>query len=422
MLQSLVITLREGVEAALVIGIVMTYLRRTGQEQWNRVVYGGLFLAIGASLVGAIVVGRMQITEEVYEGWLLLLGSGFVFTMVAWMWRTGRHLKKHVEKQLEVITTRPGKGRAAALFLFVFLMVFREGIETVLFLSAVSIETTAILNFTGGLIGLGLALVLGIGFIKGSINVDLPRFFRITTTILIIVGFQLLVSSVHEFSEAQILPGGPRTMSIVGPLVNNSAFFFLVIIGLTLVMFGMESWRARYSERREWNSLGPAEQRLLRAEQARQRFWLVTASSTAMAVLILISAEFVYSRANQSLPPPLGASVVNGEVQIPVAALADGMLDRYQLGIEDEEVRFLAIQEPSGKVRVALDACEICGSQGYYQNGANVVCANCSAAIYAPSIGLAGGCNPIPLEHKVESDKVIIPQSALAEGTKYFSR
>ncbi len=92
MLQSLVITLREGVEAALVIGIVLTYLRRTGREAWNRIVYGALALAIGASLVGAFVVDRLQITEEAYEGWLLLVGCGFVFSMVVWMWRTGRHL------------------------------------------------------------------------------------------------------------------------------------------------------------------------------------------------------------------------------------------------------------------------------------------------------------------------------------------
>ncbi len=420
MLQSLVITLREGVEAALVIGIVLTYLRRTGQEAWNRVVYGALALAIGASLVGAFVVDRLQITEEAYEGWLLLAGCGFVFTMVVWMWRTGRHLKKHVETRLEEISARPGSGRAVALFLFVFLMVLREGIETVLFLSAISLETTAILNFTGGLIGLGLAVFLGIGFVKGSLHVNLPKFFRITTAILIIVGLQLLVSSVHEFSEAQILPGGPRTMSIVGPLVNNNAFFFLVIVGLTLVLLGVEGWKARNPEGPEGVPLGTAERRLLRAEQSRQRFWLATASSTAVAVLILISAEFVYSRANQSLSSPLEASVEGGEVRIPVTALADGKLNRYRLDVEGREVRFLAIREPGGEIRVALDACLICGPQGYYQDGPNVVCANCSAAIYIPSIGLAGGCNPVPLEHGVEGGEVVIPQPALAESTKHF--
>ena len=69
---------------------------------------------------------------------------------------------------------------------------------------------------------------------------------------------------------------------------------------------------------------------------------------------------------------------------------------------------------------MALDACLICGSQGDYQDGPNVVCANCSAAIYVPSIGLAGGCNPVPLEHRVEGGEVVIPQPALAEGTKHF--
>ncbi len=99
-------------------------------------------------------------------------------------------------------------------------------------------------------------------------------------------------------------------MSIIGPLVNNNAFFFLVIVGLTLVLLGVEGWRARHPEGREGDTLGPAERRLFRAEQSRQRFWLATASSTAVAVLILISAEFVYSRANQSLSSPLEAPAV----------------------------------------------------------------------------------------------------------------
>ena len=420
MLQSLVITLREGVEAALVLGIVLTYLRRTGREAWNRIVFGALALAIGASVGGAVIVDRLRITEEAYEGWLLLVGCAFVFTMVVWMWRTGRHLKGQVESRLDRISARPSGGRAAALFLFVFLMVLREGIETVLFLSAVSLETSAILNFTGGLIGLGLAIFLGIGFVKGSLRVNLPKFFRITTAILIIVGLQLLVSSVHEFSEAQILPSGPRTMSIIGPLVNNDVFFFLVIVGLSLVLLGVEAWRARHPEGREADTLGKAERRLLMAERRRQRFWLATASSTAVAVLILISAEFVYSRANQSLSPPLEASVVGGEVRIPLTALADGTLNRYRLDVEGRELRFLAIREPGGEVRVALDACLICGPQGYYQDGANVICANCAAAIYIPSIGLAGGCNPIPVEHRVEGGEVVIPGPALAEGTQLF--
>ena len=106
MLQSLVITLREGVEAALVIGIILAYLRKTGRRGSNRIVYMALTAAIISSLIGAVIVDRLQVSEEVYEGWLLLVGAGFVFSMVWWMWRTGSRLKGEIEGRMEKIAQK----------------------------------------------------------------------------------------------------------------------------------------------------------------------------------------------------------------------------------------------------------------------------------------------------------------------------
>ncbi len=420
MLQSLVITLREGVEAALVVGIVLTYLRRTGREAWSRVVFTALGMAIGASIVAAVIVDRLQITEEIYEGWLLLVGCGFVFTMVLWMWRTGRHLKREIETRLEAVASREGRGRAVALFLLVFLMVFREGIETVLFLAAVSLETTQLLNFMGGILGLGLAVFLGVGFAKGTLKVNLPKFFRITTIILLVVGVQLLIAALHELSEAQIIPSGPRVMAVVGPLVNHDAFFFLVIVGLSLILLGLEGWRKPAPEEKERTQLGAAERRLLLAERGRQRFWVASGATAAFAVLILISAEFVYSRHSRSLSPPVEVNPRGEVVGIPLASLEGGILKRFRTVLDGEEVRYLAIRDPGGKVHVALDACLICGPQGYYQDGAHVVCANCAAAVYVPSIGLEGGCNPIAVEYRTEEGEIILSLPVLKAATRYF--
>src|SRR3990172_7179089 len=97
MFESLVITLREGVEAALVVGIIAIYLRKTGREALCRWVYLGLGAGVGASLAAAVVVASLGIEEEAYEGWLMILGALFVATMVAWMILTARRLKSAIE-------------------------------------------------------------------------------------------------------------------------------------------------------------------------------------------------------------------------------------------------------------------------------------------------------------------------------------
>ena len=184
MLQSLVITLREGVEAALVVGIVLGYLKKTGRQAWNRFVYWGLAAAVAASLLAAYFVHRLELSEDAYEGWMMLLGAAFVASMVYWMWRTGRRMKQQIESHLSRLAASPTRAAALGVFGFVFLMVFREGVETVLFLAAVSLRTSELLNFMGGALGLGLAVGLGVAFFKGSLRVDLRRFFAITSAVL----------------------------------------------------------------------------------------------------------------------------------------------------------------------------------------------------------------------------------------------
>ncbi len=420
MFQSLVITLREGVEAALILGIVLGYLKKTGREAWSRYVWWGLITAIAASLAAAYVVHRFEIVEDAYEGWLLLVGAVFVATMVYWMWRTGRHLKKEIETRLAEISATPSRSAAFGLFLFVFLMVFREGAETVLFLAAVSLRTTELLNFIGGILGLGLAVALGVAFFKGSIKVDLRKFFTVTTMVLFVVAAQLLVSGVHELSEARVLPSGPREMALIGPIVNNDAFFFVVIVALALFLIVVQRLQAVKADSAEASRLSPPERRKLLADQQRDRFWKLFATAASLLVIVLISAQFIYSRTAQAMTPPEQIKIENGEASISTGQLADHDLHRYVIDVGGVDVRVIAILDSSGTVRAGLDACAICGHQGYYQDGKNVICRNCGAVIYVPTIGLAGGCNPIHIDYLIEGDKLHIAAATLAEAARSF--
>jgi high-affinity iron transporter len=419
MFESLVITLREGVEAALIVGIVLAYLARTGRRNWNRLVWLALAAAVAGSAAAAYLVHRLEVGEDTYEGWLMLGGAVFVASMVFWMWRTGKRMKQEIETRLSGLAAAPSRTAALGVFSFVFLMVFREGIETVLFLAAVSLHTTDLMNFMGGVLGLALAIGLGVAFFKGSIKVNLRKFFAVTSLILLVVAVQLLVSGLHELSEAQILPSSRREMALIGPIVNNEAFFFVLIVALCLFLAARERIRAG-ANRADLASLPAPERRKALASEHRDRFWKTAISVVGAMVIILISAEFIYSRTVQAVSPPQPLAIANGVARIPTAQLADHKLHPYATMMDGTRVRLIAILDSTDTVRLGLDACVICGHQGYYQNGQNVICRNCGSAIYVPTIGQAGGCNPIHIDYLVQGDSVIISQSALATAARYF--
>jgi FTR1 family protein len=418
MFQALVITLREGVECTLIVGIVLAYLAKTGRRSWSRLVWGGVAAAVVASLVAAYFVHRWEVGEDAYEGWLMLAGSAFVATMVYWMWTTGKRKKQEIETKLSSLSEKPSRAAGLGLFLFVLLMVFREGIETVLLLAAVSFRSSDLFNFIGGVIGLSLAVGLGVAFFKGSIKVDLRKFFTITSLMLVLVSVQLLITGVHELSEAQVLPSSQREMALVGPIVNNDVFFFVVIIALCF--FLVIAQRIQKGGAVDRSQLSAPERRKALAEWRRERFWKISASAVSLLIILLISTEFVYSRAAQAVAPPEPVALVNGVLHIPTTPLSDRKLHRYAVNVGGVEVRLIAILDDTDTVRVGLDACEICGNKGYYQDGKNVICRNCAAAIYIPTIGTAGGCNPVHITYVVEGGSLTLSESALTGGAKYF--
>ncbi|HEY6291159.1 MAG TPA: Fe-S-containing protein [Terriglobia bacterium] len=425
MLEALVITLREGVEAALIVGIVLGYLRKTGRMAAARMVYLGLGLGVLASLTVGVLLSRLDIRElsDVYEGELMLLASVFVASMVWWMWRTGKRMKSEIEQRLTGLSDSAGSTASLGLCLFVFLMVFREGIETVLFLAAVSIRSTsALLQFTGAVAGLALAVGFGVAFFKGSLRVNLPRFFRITTVVLFAISIQLLVTGVHELSEGNVLPSSPREMALVGPIVNNDLLFIVLVMAVCVFLVAAERVGMTASAGAGLERLAAPDRRKALATRRRERFWKLTATGLALAAIVLISAEIVYARVAQAVPVPELVVIEGSELRIPVAKLNDHALHRFAVAIQNRPVRLIGLLDPSDTVRVALDACAICGSQGYYQRGANVICRNCAAAINMATIGHGGGCNPIPLDppYQVNGDTLVISEAALEAAAGHF--
>src|SRR6202167_330380 len=233
MLQAFIVTLREGVEAALIIGITLAYLAKIGRPELKKPVYAALVSAFLGSIGVAVLLSRMQWNQDIFEGWIMLAAAFFVVTMIVFMMKTGRKLKGEIEGKVSLLA---GRNAWFGLFVFVFLMVLREGVETVLILSAVSLNSTELMSFLGTLLGVGAAVLFGVMFVKGSVRINLQKFFKVTTAILFLVALQLVVAGLHELSESGVIASSKREMAIIGPIVRNDLFFFVTIVALAALM------------------------------------------------------------------------------------------------------------------------------------------------------------------------------------------
>jgi len=416
MLQAFIITLREGVEAALIVGITLAYLAKIGRAELRKTVYAALGAAFLGSIGVAIVISRAHLNEDVFEGWVQLVAAFFVVTMVIFMMKTGRKMKGQIEGKVGLLA---GNDAWFGLFIFIFLMVLREGAETVLILAGVSLNSTELMSFLGTLLGLSAAIAFGVMFVKGSVRINLQKFFRVTTAIMFLVAAQLVISGLHELSESGFIASSKREMAIIGPIVSNDWFFFVTIFAMAALMVLFEAKRrAPVLDA----SASPAERRKAEWTARRERLWMGSVYTFSFLLIAMVTLEFVYTKNVSALSPATEVTFTNGEIKIPLSQVADGDLHRYLAKEDGTPVRFWLYQKPDGKIATVFDACEICGSVGFYKKGNGVVCKNCAAPINPQSVGTAGGCNPVPLKAVQTADAIIIQEAVIAAGSRMFAQ
>ncbi len=425
MFESLVITLREGIEAALVIGIILTYLKRTGQDQLNKPVFLGVLLAVLGSIAAALAFQSLGIDadNEYFEGTVMSVAGIMVLTMVIWMWKTGKNLKGELESKLENISKKTSSGATAwGLMAFTFVMVFREGVETVLFLAASSLSSGAG-SFIGGILGLGLAALFAYFFVKGTAKINLQRFFSITSIILLVLVVRLLLGGVHEFAERQLIPLTPLMMKVIGYIVRDksSEILTMILISLPIVMVLLD-----VKGTTEVSDVSDSvERRKLLAKRTRERHWKWSIVIGALLVNLAIGSN-IYAQSMKPIndPEPVTLEAANNAVVIPVSTLNDNLMHKFVVKVGSNDVRFIAVKTGEGKLGVGMDACAICGSAGYAQEKEgerNLICKNCNAPIAINTIGVPGGCNPVDLKSRVDGSDLIVNVSDLAQNGKVFA-
>ncbi|MGZ7030470.1 MAG: FTR1 family protein [Thermoanaerobaculia bacterium] len=201
MINALIIVFREGFEAFLSVAIIISYLKKTGRDWLRPAVYWGIVVSIVASFALGWLL--RSINQPMWEGILGLVAAALVATFVIHVWRTAPHMKKDMESHLEnVSSTHSRLLSIAGVFGFTVLMVTREGMETALMLLQVR-ERNFIL---GSLLGIGAAAAMSWAWAHYGHRINVKRFFQVTGLFLLLFTLQIVFYSIHEFSEAELLP------------------------------------------------------------------------------------------------------------------------------------------------------------------------------------------------------------------------
>ncbi|MHB1355041.1 MAG: iron uptake transporter permease EfeU [Anaerolineae bacterium] len=234
MLAGFIITLREGLEAALIVGIVLGVLRRLGKRSLARYVWAGVFTALVVSIAAGIVLNRLGIEfsgrgEELFEGFTMLLAAGVLTWMIFWMRKQGRKEGNAVESAATAATLG---NSAKVLFTLSFVAVVREGLETALFLTAAAYQSTALQTLTGGVLGLFAAVALGWLIYASSKRLNLRAFFNATSILLVLFAAGLLAYGAHELQEAALLPVIIEHVWDINYIINESGILGMLLRAL----------------------------------------------------------------------------------------------------------------------------------------------------------------------------------------------
>ena len=205
MLQIFVITLRESIEAFLIVAITLAYLRKSGRTALLPAAYWGTGVAVALSIVLGVALAEVAV-QPLWEAILAGVAAVMVLGMVIYMMRAAKHLRSDIGGKIERAALKSGAGAWLGIFAFVVLMITREGMETAFIINALALRTRSLEMLVGGALGIALATAVAWAWSRYGHRVKLHLFFQVTSIFLLLFVVQLLIYSFHEFTETNLLP------------------------------------------------------------------------------------------------------------------------------------------------------------------------------------------------------------------------
>ena len=250
MLQAFVITLREGLEAFLIIAISLAYLRKSGRSQLIPAIYWGIAVSIALSILAGIAFQRAS-NQALWEGVLAIAAGVMVASLTVHMLRVAKKLKGEIEERLRESSRRPGAWAFLGVFGFTLLMITREGMETALLMNALLFQVRSAQLVAGATAGILSAAFVAWLWSRYGHRVNLTRFFQVTAVFLMVFVVQLFIYGFHELTEANIFPYSEPlhwATEPYGPDGRDGQYFTYLLVLLPVSWLAYASWRARGDE------------------------------------------------------------------------------------------------------------------------------------------------------------------------------
>ena len=205
MVQAFVITLREGLEAFLIVAISLAYLRKTGRQALVPAIHWGIATSVALSIGAGLLLAKAR-NQALWEGILGIAAAFMVASLTVHMWRAGRHMKRDIEGKLAASSVKTGAGAFWGVFVFTLLMITREGMETAMLMNALLFQVQTVSIVAGAIAGTLIAAFIAFLWSRYGHRVNLARFFQVTAIFLLVFVVQLLIYGFHELAEAHVLP------------------------------------------------------------------------------------------------------------------------------------------------------------------------------------------------------------------------
>ncbi|MGH9464694.1 MAG: FTR1 family protein [Thermoanaerobaculia bacterium] len=252
MLESAVITLREGLEAFLIVAISLAYLKKTGRWALTSAVRWGVVAALAASLLAGYLFQRAA-NQALWEGVPAMVAAILVASLTVHMWRAGRRMRQEIHARLEASAVKPGRAAWLGVFAFTVLMIGREGMETAVLFNALVTQVRSAPLLTGAVLGLAAAILMALAWARWGHHVNLGLFLQVSAIFLLIFVVQLFIYGFHELTEANLFPGSEAlhwATEPYGPDGRYGRFLTYLLVLLPGGWLGLSLLRARLAPAR----------------------------------------------------------------------------------------------------------------------------------------------------------------------------
>ena len=261
MLQAFIITLREGLEAFLIIAISLAYLRKSGRHQLVPAIHWGVAVSIVVSIAAGILLQRVS-NQALWEGVLAIVAAVLVASLTVHMWRVAKRMKREIEGRLHASAIRAGFTAFLGVFGFTVLMITREGMETALLINALLFQVQSLQLVVGAMAGILCAAGVAWLWSRYGHRVNLAYFFQVTAIFLLVFVAQLFIYGFHELTEANVLPYSEPlhwATEPYGPDGRYGQHFTYLLVLLPLSWLAFAWWRSPTQSR---SSIGPSSRQL----------------------------------------------------------------------------------------------------------------------------------------------------------------